>query len=180
MAAYDEMPHELRLAGVHGVGPAGDVDDGVRERLVHRDPRVAEATDAALVAERLAQRLPQHDRGVLDRVVGVELDVARGVHRQVEGAVLAERVQHVVEERDAGGDVGLPGAVEVDLDDDLRLLGDPFHAPHSCHYSVSFSTASNSTLSPATCRNASFSSGVPIVTRSRCAMPTSRISTPRS
>ena len=32
----------------------------------------------------------------------------------------------------------------------------------------------------ATCRNASFSSGVPIVTRNRCAIPTSRISTPRS
>ena len=43
-----------RLARVHDVRAAGDVDDGLHERLVERDGRVAEPRDAALVAEGLA------------------------------------------------------------------------------------------------------------------------------
>ena len=80
----------FRLAGVHAVRPPGHVDGGVRERLVHRDERVAEAADALLVAQRLAQRLAEHDRGVLDGVVGLDLDVALGPHGQVEAGVAAE------------------------------------------------------------------------------------------
>ena len=70
----------LRLAAVHGVRAAGHVDGGVREGLVHRDPGVAEAADALLVAQRLPHRLAEHDRDVLDRVVGVDVDVAGGAH----------------------------------------------------------------------------------------------------
>ena len=41
------------LARVDEVGPAGDVDDGLGERLVERHERVAVPGDAGLVAERL-------------------------------------------------------------------------------------------------------------------------------
>ena len=93
------------------------------ERLVHRDERVAEPADALLVAQCLTERLAEHDRGVLHRVVRLDVDVARGVHAEVEAGVAAERGQHVVEERHAGGDVDDAGAVEVELDDDVGLLG---------------------------------------------------------
>ena len=122
----------LGLAGVHAVGPAGDVDDGLHQRLVERHGGVAEAADADLVAERLAQRLAEHDRGVLDGVVGVDVGVALGLDGQVDQRVPAERVEHVVVEADAGGDVGAAGAVEVDLDEDLRLLGLPLDRARSC------------------------------------------------
>ena len=120
-----------------------------------------------LVAQRLAQRLAQHDRDVLDRVVGVDLDVAGRSHRQVEarracpaGRACGRRTATPV------AIVGLPGAVEVDLDQHLRLLGDPLDPPDPAHpCSVS------STSTSAACRNASFSSGVPIVTRSRSRDP---------
>ena len=42
-----------RLAAVHQVGTAGDVDDGLGERLVQRHQGVAEPADAGLVAQRL-------------------------------------------------------------------------------------------------------------------------------
>ena len=64
----------LGLAGVHAVGAAGHVDDGLHQRLVERHGGVAEPADAELVAERLAQRLAEHDRGVLDGVVGVDVE----------------------------------------------------------------------------------------------------------
>ena len=75
------MQHVIRLAGVHAVGPARHVDGGMGQRLIHGDERIAEATDALLVAERLTERLPKHDRSVLDGVVPLDLDIAPGVGR---------------------------------------------------------------------------------------------------
>ena len=57
VAADRDVRLALGLAGVHAVGTAGDVDDGLDQRLVERHGGVAEAADADLVAERLAQRL---------------------------------------------------------------------------------------------------------------------------
>mgnify|MGYP002714641315 CR=1 FL=1 len=72
-------------------------------------------------AQRLTQRLTQHDRGVLDGVVPLDLDVTLRLDRQVEAAVLAEGVEHVIEERDAGRDVRHAGAVEIQRNADLRF-----------------------------------------------------------
>lgn len=118
---------------MHAVRAPGHVDDGLGEGLVHRDPGVAEAPDSGLVAEGPLERLAEHDRDVLDGVVGVDLHVAGGADDEVERAVLAEGVEHVVEERDAGGHLGAPRAVEVDLDEDARLLGHALDAPGAAH-----------------------------------------------
>ena len=93
--------------------PAGDVDRGLGQRLVHRHQRVAEAADAALVAERLGEGLAEHDADILGGVVEVDMQVALGPHRQVEQPVAGQRGQHVVEKADAGGDIGRPGPVEA-------------------------------------------------------------------
>ena len=45
-------------------------------RLVHRHDGVAVAGDAGAVAERLVDRLAEHDPDVLDRVVRPGLEVA--------------------------------------------------------------------------------------------------------
>ena len=168
-----DVQHVVRLAGVHAVRPAGHVDGGVGERLVHRDEGVAEPADALLVAERLAQRLAQHDRGVLDRVVSLDLDVALGAHGQVEAGVAAQRGEHVVEERHAGVDVDDSGAVEVELDDDVGFLGLAFDAGATAggHCAPIRALASSS---------ASFSSASPMVARRYPGMPTSRIRMPAS
>ena len=57
-------------------GRPGDVDRARRARLVHRHDRVAVADDARAVAERLVERLAEHDPGVLDGVVRAGLQVA--------------------------------------------------------------------------------------------------------
>ena len=56
--------------------PAREVDRDLHERFVERHERVREAAHAGLVAERLAQRVAEHDADVLDRVVQVDLEVA--------------------------------------------------------------------------------------------------------
>lgn len=70
------MHHVVGFAGEHAVRAAGDVDGRVREGFVHRDEAVAEPTNTALVAERLVERVTEDDRGVLDGVVCLDLDVA--------------------------------------------------------------------------------------------------------
>ena len=59
-----------------GVRAAGEVDRARGARLVHRHHGVAVADDPGAVAERAVERLPEHDPGVLDRVVGAGLQVA--------------------------------------------------------------------------------------------------------
>ena len=84
-----------------GVGAAGQVEGDLDQRLVERVHAAGEATDAGLVAERLLERLPEDDADVLDGVVAVDVEVAGGLHGEVEAAVAAELVEHVVEERQA-------------------------------------------------------------------------------
>ncbi len=138
----------------------GQVDRGARPRLVQRHGRVAEATHVRLVAEGLGERLAEGDAGVLDGVVGVDLQVPLGLHPQVEAGVLAELGEHVVQERHAG--VGAAGAraVQVELDGDGDLGGAALDAGAARPGHQASSSASAA-------RNASSSDGVPTVTR-RC------------
>ena len=92
----------------------GEIDDDARQRLVERHVGVAVARDALLVAERLGQRLAERDADVLDGVVRVDVQVALGLDLEVDHAVPRDLVEHVVEERHAGGELGPAGAVEVD------------------------------------------------------------------
>ena len=131
--ALEELAHqvdvELADPGAREVdvelepGPAREVDHRARQRLVERHVGVPVAADALLVAERLRHRLPERDADVLDRVVGVDLEVALRLHREVDHAVARDLVEHVVEERDARGEARLARAVEVHGDEDLGFLG---------------------------------------------------------
>ena len=100
---------------------------------------------------------PERERGVLDRVVGVDVQVALGLHGQVEQAVPAELGEHVVEEADPGGHVDRPGAVEVDLDEHRRLLRRALDAPDPAH-APSRRAPSRSSTRVSAARNAAISS----------------------
>ena len=80
-------------------------------------------TQAALVANRFRDRLPEGDADVLDGVVAVDVQVARRVDVQIDQAVARDLVEHVVEEADAGGELADAGAVKVERDADLGLSG---------------------------------------------------------
>ncbi|WP_331450866.1 hypothetical protein [Streptomyces prasinus] len=71
-------------------------------------------------------------------MVRVDVEVALGLHGQVEQTVPADLVEHVVVETDPGGDLRLAGAVEVDLDEDRGLLRRPLDASYAAHALCSF------------------------------------------
>ena len=97
-----------RLSGIvdlpHDERTPGQVEGDLDQRLVEREHAAGEAAHADLVAERLAERLAERDGDVFDGVVGVDVQIADGLDRQVEPAVAAELIEHVVVERDARGD----------------------------------------------------------------------------
>ena len=71
------------------------------------------AGDAKLVAHGFGKCLAEHDAHVFDRVVRVDLKIALRFHGEVEQTVARERIEHVVEERDARVDIGLARAVDL-------------------------------------------------------------------
>ncbi len=75
------------------------------------------------VAERLVERLAEHDAGVLDGVVRTGLEVAVDPDVEVEPAVAGDRVEQVVEEADAGRARARPVAVERQRQLDVGLVG---------------------------------------------------------
>ena len=79
MAADHAVFEAFRLAGAHAVRTPGNIDHGLGKRLVQRHGRISEATDAALVPQRLLQRLTEHDGDVFDGMVRVDVGVTRGL-----------------------------------------------------------------------------------------------------
>jgi hypothetical protein len=148
----DRLRRDGRL--VDQQGPARDVDRDPGQGLLHGHQGGSVAPDAPLLPESLGQGLTDRYAGVLDRVVGVDLEVALGRHLEPESAVPAELIQHVIEERDAGGGRYL-AAVQIEIDGDLRLVRDAIDPSSPGHASTSRIAS----------RNASVSSGNPAVTR---------------
>ena len=77
------------------------------------------------VPKGLAQRLAEHDRGVLDDVVPVDVHVPAGLDVEVDQGVPGQRGEHVVVETDPGRDPAQAGSVQVEGDGDLGFAGDP-------------------------------------------------------
>ena len=95
---------------------------------------VAVAADAALVAQRGGKRLAERDAAIFHRVVRVHLQVAVAAQFQIHRGVFGEQGEHVVEKRNAGLDLGLAFAVEIEPEGNPgfeRVAFDgglPFHA----------------------------------------------------
>ena len=120
----DLVAHELGLE--HQERPPGNVDGDPRQRLVHRHMHVGVAGDALHVAERLLHRLAERDADILGGVVMVDMQVALGLHRDVDAGMARQQIEHVVEKADAGRNRRRAGAVEIDRDLDVGFLGGAF------------------------------------------------------
>ena len=178
------MHHELLalgLAHVHAVGAAATG----RPRTA-RAPRRAAPGSRRSDGCRPCRRAPPG--GPAPSAIAVSstvwwasmCDVAVGLDGEVEAsACRPKRGEHVVVEPHAGGHVGAPGAVEVELDEHLRLLGLPLDA-RAAPLGAGLIVRPPSSLVSRASWNAAISSGVPIETRSQPAGPVTRISTPRS
>ena len=54
------------------------------------------AREPLLVAKRLRDRLAERDPDVFNRVVGVDVQIAVGAHREIDHGMARELIEHVV------------------------------------------------------------------------------------
>ena len=140
--ALEEFVHQFRIQGAeHGplevhmelqAGAAGKVHHDAGQGFVQGHIGVAVAGQALLVAQGLGEGLADGDADVFHRVVTVDVQVALGLHLQIDQAVAGDLVQHVVEEGNAGIELGTAGAVQIETDRDLGFEGisGNFGLPH--------------------------------------------------
>ena len=64
-------------------GPAAQIECYPTQRFVHRQQKMAVTDQSGLIPDRLRQRLPQHDPGVLDGVMRIHRDVAIRLQPQI-------------------------------------------------------------------------------------------------
>jgi len=115
--------HDRRGHVVHETGAAAQIDDHASQRFVHRQEKEAVAADAGLGAERLLERLAEHEPDILDRVVIIDGDIAFRGNLQIEQAMLRKQREHVIEKRDARIDLGRATAVHRQRQPDVGLGG---------------------------------------------------------
>src|SRR2546426_11972912 len=126
------------------------------EGVVQRHRRLAVTADSAPLAQRLGQRLAQHDPHVLHGVVLVHVEVAPRGDLEVEERVARQRLEHVVEEADARLDLRPAGAIETHPHPHFGLLGLARHLAGAAHPRISASaraTAVTSSSVPAVIRS---------------------------
>src|SRR5205085_1556573 len=127
-------------------------------------------------------RRAERDADIFDGVVQVDFEVAARREREVEPAVLRELAEHVVEERDPGVDRDDAGAVDDEIHRDARLRGLAFLSRLAARIGCTIAHETSWRAPRSAARNASFSAGVPTVTRrhssSRGQREKSRIRTP--
>ena len=107
-------PGAGKLNRVFQTRPAGAVQHHSGKRFVQRYISVTITADPALVAQRLVNRLAQGNANILDRVMGVDVQIALCFDVQIDQTVTSDLVEHVVEKRQSGGKLGITRAVEID------------------------------------------------------------------
>jgi hypothetical protein len=100
---------------VNHESPAAQIDDGARQRFVHRHISRSESHDALFVSKRFGESLTDGERDVFDRVMRVDVKIARARDFEIEQAVPREQLEHMIEKANAGCDLRIAAPVEVDL-----------------------------------------------------------------
>ena len=108
---------------IDAVRPPRNVEDAAGQRFVHRRMRFAVTGDAALVAQRLGNRLAQRERRILDGMMLVDMEVALHRHGDVDQRMARQLFDHMVEETDSGGHRIIARPVKIDGNRDIRFLG---------------------------------------------------------
>ncbi len=111
-AAELRLPDQLR--------PSREIEGHLGQGFVHGQEKTV-ALHAALVAHGLTQRLAEGESGIFYGVVLVDAQVAAGLELEVAAGVFGEKIEHVIEKSDAGADLAVAAAVEIDADADLGL-----------------------------------------------------------
>lgn len=105
------------------IGSAGKVDHGIDKGFIHRHGRLPEALDTTFIAQCIGNGLSQDNADILNRVMGINLQIALGDNGQIKQTVSPESIEHMVEKPNAGIDGGLACPIQINGNDDIGLVG---------------------------------------------------------
>jgi len=100
---------------------------------MHRHGASAVSTDPSLVTERFFESFTETDTDILNRVVGIYLQVAFCVELQIEKTVASDLGQHMIEERHSGFNLVLPATIQLEGQLDAGLFGTTINRSGPCH-----------------------------------------------
>jgi hypothetical protein len=122
--ALKKMGDKRRAHLANALGAESAVEDKVTatakihryqgQSFVHGHNGVAHAGDAPAVAQRLGQGPAQNNADILNGVVLVNVQVACSPHLQIKASVPGQGMQHMIQKADAGIDLCLAGAVQIE------------------------------------------------------------------
>jgi hypothetical protein len=131
---YEELLHQLGVIAADLLGrdlqpiaqvrTATAIERHLHQRLIQRCHEMAEAVDAAPIAQGLGEGLAHGDAHILIGVVVVDMGVARGLDLQVDQPMAADLVEHVVEKRHPGAHLAAPAAIEAQGHTYVGFAGD--------------------------------------------------------
>ncbi len=104
-------------------GAVGEIKGYPNQGFIHGEGEMAVAANGAAVAEGLFERLAQADAEIFDGVVVIHLGVAGGVDGEIEKTMNSKKGQHVIHKRNAGGNIGLTGAAQLEGEADVGFFG---------------------------------------------------------
>ena len=95
---------------------------------------MTEAVDATPVSQGLGQGLPHSNANVLIGVVIIDVGIAHRIDLQVDQAVAADLMKHVVEKRHTSTGLTLAGAVQIQTHLHIGFTSDPMDRSLTCHH----------------------------------------------
>jgi len=101
---------------------SAEIDRDDSQRFIHGKHEISGAVDAFAIAKGLGEQLADHNAGVFDGVVLIDIEIAFGGELEVEAAVFGEELQHVIEEADACSDFLAAAAFNSQFAADLSFL----------------------------------------------------------
>ena len=122
-----------KLGVAYAERSSAKVYGSLKETFVHRIDEASCAVDSGAVAKGLCKKLPQSNACIFDKVVLVNLKVALDFSVQVKHSVLAERVEHVVEEPYRVFYGAFSAAVKIQFEGNLSFLCVAFDFCNACH-----------------------------------------------
>src|SRR5882762_7669080 len=127
----------------HRHGPAPEVNRRQAQSLVHWHDEIAGPQDSELAPKRFVESLAQGDANIFHRMVLIHVQIAVGFETKVKATVPGKEFQHVIEESNAGGNLVLSAAIDVQREVDAGLVGVALDAslPHAMTSGLILSSA---------------------------------------
>lgn len=120
LKSSDQPRCKFRVADA--IWPSAQIDSRRGQRFIHWHQKISGTQDAALVTERLYGSFAESDPHIFNGVMLIDVEVTCGFEREIERSVPCDKIEHVIEKSNSGGDARLAFAIKIETHADIRLV----------------------------------------------------------